>query len=92
LPSSPAQIAGSIERAGLNEPPELGPIVTAAVKMKPPMATGARMPFHGAESSVATVIITETNRKTATSSISIARQSSTPLPGFVTSESLTSLV
>ena len=49
-------------------------------------------PFHGAESSVATVMITETKRKTATSSASIARQSGTPTPGFVTSESLTSFV
>ena len=32
-------MAGSIERAGLKEPPEVGPIVTAATKMKPPIAT-----------------------------------------------------
>ena len=75
-------MAGSIERAGLKEPPDVGPIVTAATKMKPPIARGAMTPFHGAESSVATVMITETKRKTATSSASIARQSGTPTPGI----------
>ena len=76
----------------MNEPPDDGPIVTAAVKMKPPIASGASTPFHAAVASVATVMITDTNRNTATASISIARQSDTPAPGAFTSESLTSFV
>ena len=43
----PLKIAGSSERAGLNEPPDAGPIASAAVKMKRPIRSGAITPFPG---------------------------------------------
>jgi hypothetical protein len=53
----------------LNEPLANGPIVSAAVKMKPPMAIGARMPYQGARLSVATALISITNRNVPTASM-----------------------
>ena len=69
----PLKIAGSSERAGLNEPPDAGPIASAAVKMKRPIRSGAITPFQGARSSVATVQMTMTK-----SAVAIPSSSSAP--------------
>jgi hypothetical protein len=76
----------------LNEPPEAGPTTAAAVKMKRPMRNGAMTPFHAARSSVATVRITITNSAVVMISRTSAAQLSIPLPGTVSSASVTSLV
>src|SRR5438477_9557695 len=60
-------MTGSSDLAGLNEPPDAGPIASAAVKMKRPISRGAMTPFHGARSSVATVEITITKRRSQSS-------------------------
>src|SRR5512133_2508352 len=80
-------MTGSSDREGLNEPPDAGPIASAAVKMKSPISSGAMTPFHGARSSVATVQITMTNSAVAMSSSSSAPPLEMPTPGAVSSES-----
>src|SRR6476619_3135489 len=86
LLKSQLKMAGSSDLAGLNEPPDAGPIASAAVKMKSPIRRGAMTPFHGARSSVATVQITITN-----SAVAIASSRSAPpleMPGPVAVSSL----
>src|SRR5215211_3371928 len=78
-------MAGSSDLAGLNEPPDAGPIASAAVKMKRPIRSGAMTPFQGARSSVATVQITITNRAVPISSSRSAPQLEMPSPGAVSS-------
>ena len=79
----PVEHGGGDRAAGLNEPPLFGPITMAAVKMKPPIATGACTPFQGAFGLVATVWITSTKRNVAITSIRSARPSEMPAPGRV---------
>ena len=80
---SPEISAGQIERAGLNEPPLIGPATDAAVKMKSPIANGANTPFHGARVSVATVLTTRMNRNVMISSSVSALPLVMPRPGSV---------
>ena len=84
---SQLKMTGSSDLAGLNEPPEAGPIASAAVKMKSPISSGAMTPFQGARSSVATVQITMTKRAVAIISSTSAPPLEIPRPGAVSSES-----
>jgi len=72
----------------LKEPPEAGPIATAAVKMKRPISSGAMTPFQGARSSVATVQMTMTKRAVAISSSRSAPPLEMPTPGAVSRASI----